>query len=223
MQTAYVLEADGTGGSGQRGIEQLTRLKMQAYENAVTQFTPELLLLSQSIKAQDSIIANVHATQEQQRRQYATLTASNIGFLERNKAMSDLSAKEPSVFWSSLFISLLIILIEIGPILSKLIMPVGPYDIALAKEELTQMAAHENDMRKDKEIVFERKKNIYQKQKEVSDQLVERMTNLQQKHIDEELDKWERGEWNHKDHRASMDEVLKKIKQQYRFGEDDLL
>ncbi|MDX1936201.1 MAG: DUF4407 domain-containing protein [Flavihumibacter sp.] len=223
LQTAYVREADGTGGSGQRGIEQLTRLKMQAYENAVTQFTPELLLLSQSIKAQDSIIANVHATQEQQRRQYATLTASNIGFLERNKAMSDLSAKEPSVFWSSLFISLLIILIEIGPILSKLIMPVGPYDIALAKEELTQMAAHENDMRKDKEIVFERKKNIYQKQKEVSDQLVERMTNLQQKHIDEELDKWERGEWNPKDHRASMDEVLKKIKQQYRFGEDDLL
>jgi Domain of unknown function (DUF4407) len=223
LQTAYVREADGTGGSGQRGIDQLTRLKMQAYENAVTQFSPELQQLSQSIKAQDSIVAAVQSNQEQQRKQYATLTANNIGFLERNKAMSDLSAKEPSVFWSSLFISLLIILIEIGPILSKLIMPVGPYDIALAKEELTQMAAHENDMRKDKEIVFERKKNIYQKQKEVSDQLVERMTNLQQKHIDEELDKWERGEWNPKDHRASMDEVLKKIKQQYRFGEDDLI
>jgi hypothetical protein len=223
LQTAYVREADGTGGSGQRGIEQLTRLKMQAYENAVTQFSPELQQLSQSIKAQDSIVAAVQSNQEQQRKQYATLTANNIGFLERNKAMSDLSAKEPSVFWSSLFISLLIILIEIGPILSKLIMPVGPYDIALAKEELTQMAAHENDMRKDKEIVFERKKNIYQKQKEVSDQLVERMTHLQQKHIDEELDKWERGEWNPKDHRASMDEVLKKIKKQYRFGEDDLI
>ncbi len=223
LQTAYVREADGTGGSGQRGIDQLTRLKMQAYENAVTQFSPELQQLSQSIKTQDSIVAAVQSNQEQQRKQYATLTANNIGFLERNKAMSDLSAKEPSVFWSSLFISLLIILIEIGPILSKLIMPVGPYDIALAKEELTQMAAHENDMRKDKEIVFERKKNIYQKQKEVSDQLVERMTNLQQKHIDEELDKWERGEWNPKDHRASMDEVLKKIKKQYRFGEDDLI
>jgi Domain of unknown function (DUF4407) len=223
LQTAYVREADGTGGSGQRGIDQLTRLKMQAYENAVTQFSPELQQLSQSIKAQDSIVAAVQSNQEQQRKQYATLTANNIGFLERNKAMSDLSAKEPSVFWSSLFISLLIILIEIGPILSKLIMPVGPYDIALAKEELTQMAAHENDMRKDKEIVFERKKNIYQKQKEVSDQLVERMTHLQQKHIDEELDKWERGEWNPKDHRASMDEVLKKIKKQYRFGEDDLI
>jgi hypothetical protein len=223
LQTAYVREADGTGGSGQRGIEQLTRLKMQAYENAVTQFSPELQQLSQSIKTQDSIVAAVQSNQEQQRKQYATLTANNIGFLERNKAMSDLSDKESSVFWSSFFISLLILLIEIGPILSKLIMPVGPYDIALAKEELTQMAAHENDMRKDKEIVFERNKNIYQKQKEVADQLVERMTNLQQKHIDEELDKWERGEWNPKDHRASMDEVLKKIKQQYRFREDDLL
>ena len=32
--------------------------------------------------------------------------------------------------------------IEIGPVLSKLILNVGPYDIALAKEELLQMAEY---------------------------------------------------------------------------------
>ena len=54
-------------------------------------------------------------------------------------------------------------------------------------------------------------------------QLVEKLTKLQQKHIDQELDKWERGEWNAKDHRASMDEVMRKIKEQYQFKDDDLL
>jgi hypothetical protein len=146
-----------------------------------------------------------------------------VGFLERNKALSDLASKESSVFWSSIFISLLIILIEVGPILSKLIMPVGPYDVALAKEELTQMAASENEMRKDKDILFEKKRTFYQKQKEVSGQLAEKMQQLQQKHIDEELDKWERGEWSAKDHRASMDEVMRKIKERYQFKEDDIL
>ena len=72
-----------------------------------------------------------------------------MGFLERNKALSDLSNEESSVFWSSLLISLLIMLIEAGPVLSKLIMPVGPYDLALAKEELLQMAADENSLRED--------------------------------------------------------------------------
>ena len=117
----------------------------------------------------------------------------------------------------------MIILIEVGPILSKLIMPVGPYDIALAREELLQMAADENEMRRSKEVVYEKKKVFYKKQKEMSDDLVMKLTELQKKHIDQELDKWERGEWDPKDHRASMDEVMRKIKEKYHVGEDDLI
>ena len=223
LQTAYVQEADGTGGSGRRGIENLTRLKMEAYTNTFKQATPELAQLEAGIAGQDSIISTAKAGLEDKRKQYETTVKNNIGFLERNKALSDLSEAEPSVKWTSLLLSMLIILIEIGPILSKLIMQVGPYDIALAKEELIQMAAAENDIRKDKEIASAKKKIFYEKQKEMSGQLVEKMTALQQKHIDEELDKWERGEWNPKDHRASMDEVMRKIKERYHYKEEDLL
>jgi hypothetical protein len=160
---------------------------------------------------------------EEKRKQYEISVKDNMGFLERNKALSDLSDEESSVFRSSLLISLLIILIEIGPVLSKLIMPIGPYDIALAKEELMQMAADENAMREDKEVRYERKKVFAEKQKEMSDELVNKLTNLQRKNIDEELEKWERGEWNPKDHRASMDEVMRKIKAQYQFSDEDIL
>jgi len=223
LQQAYVQEADGTGGSGQRGIENLTRLKMDAYTRMQAQALPELIQLEHGIAAQDSIISGARAGMEDKRKQYEATIKNNIGFLERNKALSDLSDEEPSVRWTSILLSLLIILIEIGPIISKLIMQVGPYDIALAKEELLQMAAAENDIRKDKEISYARKKQFYEKQKEVSGQLAEKMTALQQKHIDEELEKWERGEWSSKDHRPSMDEVMRKIKERYQFKEEDLL
>jgi hypothetical protein len=146
-----------------------------------------------------------------------------MGFLERNKALSDLSSEESSVFWSNLLLSLLIIMIEIGPVLSKLIMPIGPYDVALAKEELLQMAADETKMRADKELLNEKKRAFYIKQKQMSDQLVDKLTEIQKKNIDMELDKWERGEWNAKDHRASMDEVMRKIKEQYKVDEDGLI
>ncbi len=223
LQQAYVQEADGTGGSGQRGIENLTRLKMDAYGSAVTQFSPELKQLRAGIFQQDSILNNAKATLEEKRKQYETGIKANVGFLERNKALSDLSTEESSVLWTSILLSLLIILIEIAPVLSKLITQTGPYDIALAKEELMQMAASENEMRKDKELTSEKRKAFYQKQKEISGDLVDKMTALQQKHIDEELDKWERGEWNQKDHRASMDEVMRKIKERYQYKEEDLL
>lgn len=223
LQQSYIREADGTGGSMRRGMDDLTQLKMDAFAAARRQFTPELEELNHSLRLQDSILAAAKVSMEGQRKKYEAEANANVGFLERNKALSDLSEKEPSVFWTSLLLSMLIILIEIGPILSKLIMPVGPYDIALAKEELTNMAASENEMRKDKELVSEKKRSFYQKQKEMSDQLVDKLSALQQKHIDEELEKWERGEWNPKDHRASMDEVMRKIKERYQFKEDDLL
>jgi hypothetical protein len=223
LQQAYVKEADGTAGSGQRGIENLTRLKMDAYQKAFAQFSPELNQLAGGIAGQDSIINEAKGSIEEKRKQYEAAAIANVGFLERNKALGDLSAEEGSVYWASIFITLLIILIEVGPILSKLIMPIGPYDVALAKEELTQMATSENDMRKDKDILFEKKKVFYQKQREVSSQLAEKMQTLQQKHIDEELDKWERGEWSARDHRPSMDEVMRKIKERYRFEEEDML
>jgi len=196
---------------------------MDAYTHLLTQAAPELKQLETGITQQDSIIAGTRAGMEDKRKQYETAVKSNIGFLERNKALSDLSGEEASVRWTSMLLSLLIILIETGPIISKLIMQVGPYDIALAKEELLQMAAAENDIRKDKEISYARKKQFYEKQKEVSGQLAEKMTALQQKHIDEELEKWERGEWSSKDHRPSMDEVMRKIKERYQFKEEDLL
>jgi hypothetical protein len=223
LQQAYVQEADGTGGSGRRGIDKLTKLKMDAYNQAKLQFAPELTAIDNNLRSQDSILANAKSSMEEKRKQYEISAAANMGFLERNKALSDLSHEEASVFWSCLLISLLIILIEIGPILSKLIMHLGPYDIALAKEELLHMANHENEIRKEKGISVEKKKSFYQKQKEMSDQLVEKLTELQKKHIDKELEKWERGEWDPKDHRASMDEVMRKIKEQYKIDDERLL
>ena len=56
----------------------------------------------------------------------------------------------------------------------------------------------------------------------MSDELVQRLSELQKKHIEEELDKWERGEWSSKDHRASMDEVMRRIKERYGVEEGDL-
>ena len=223
LQTGYLQEADGTGGSMQRGIENITRLKQDAFNLARNQFAPELSALEQNMRSQDSIMGTAKASMEDKRKEFEKTAMANMGFLERNKALADLSAEESSVFWASLLISMLIILIEIGPVLSKLIMPLGPYDIALAKEELLNMANEEGEIRKDRNERFEKRRVYREKQKEMNDQLAEKLTQLQQKNIDKELDKWERGEWKPEDHRASMDEVMRKIKSQYQFKEDDLM
>jgi hypothetical protein len=166
LQQAYVAEADGTGGSMQRGIEALTLLKRDAYNNALRQHTPELQELNAGIAAQDSILGNVRSANEVKRTQYEADLAGKVGFLERNKALSDLADEESSVWWSNFLLSLLIILIEIGPVLSKLILNVGPYDVALAKEELIQMATAEQEMHTEKDALLEKHRIIAQRRKQ---------------------------------------------------------
>src|SRR5579871_4963149 len=222
LQQDYIHEADGTGGSKQRGIERLTLLKQQAYNLALQQFSPELKQLAEKISYQDSVLNNNKAVTEQKRKQYEAELNAKVGFLERNKALSDISSQEPSVFWANFFISFLIILIEVSPVLSKLIMNVGPYDVALAKTELMHMAASENEMRRDKELVFEKQKDLYQKKKEASAQMMDMLNALQKKHIANEIEKWERGERNTND-KIQLDEFIKKIKEQYNYNEENIL
>jgi Domain of unknown function (DUF4407) len=222
LQAEYIREADGTGGSLHRGIEKLTLLKQQAYQAAFLQFTPELQQLSNQIGYQDSILTGTTAENEIKRKQYEEAVTVNVGFLERNKALSDLSTDEASVFWANFFISLLIILIEIGPVLSKLMMTLGPYDMALSKTELLQMSTTENEIQRDKELLFDKLSGIYEKKKEMSDDLIQRISTLQQKHINNELDRWERGERITND-KTAIDELLKRLKNQYDFKEENIL
>jgi Domain of unknown function (DUF4407) len=222
LQQAYVEEADGTGGSGRRGIDKLTRLKQEAYLSALQQATPELQQLQQQTRYQDSLIRQANAGRAVKNQQYEAQVTADVGFLERNKALSDLSAHEPSVFWANLLISLLIILIESGPILSKLIMSTGPYDLALARLELKQMAAAEEDMRHDRELVSERKKKVSGQKKEMTGELLQKLSALQKKHVQEELDQWERGE-DKIPRRMPLEEVTRRIRQRYDFREEDIL
>lgn len=223
LQMAYVTEADGTGGSGRRGIEKLTRLKMEAYNKNKSQADPELAEINAAIGRQDSILHSIQSTIDTKRKNYQASLTENVGFLERNKALSDLSDEESSVYWSCLMLSLLIILIETGPILSKLIMQSGPYDIALAKEELVNMADSETEIRRNKAMIFERNKKYYNNRIEVSEELLSQLTATQRKKIREAFERWEKGEEDPNQKRPPLSDVLSGLKNELQFTEEHLL
>lgn len=222
LQASYISEADGTGGSGKRGIERLTMLKLDAFNRNRSQFDPQLGVINASIAKQDSILASIHAAIDQKRKNYQATLRENVGFLERNKALSDLSDEESSVFWTSLLLTLLIILIETGPIISKLIMQTGPYDIALAQEELIHMADAENEIRKNKALVFENRKKYFDNKIEVSDELLSQLNAVQRKKIRDAFDKWEKGEYTEAS-RQPLHDMLSRLKKDLEFSEENLL
>jgi gas vesicle protein len=101
-------------------------------------------------------------------------------------------------------------------------MSVGPYDLALASMELKQMAATEEEMHQDRELVYEKKKSILGKKKEMTAELLEQLSALQKKHVKEELDQWERGE-DKIPGRMPLEEITRRIRKRYDFREEDIL
>jgi hypothetical protein len=88
--------------------------------------------------------------------------------------------------------------------------------------ELLQMAESENEMRRDKDLLFEKLKTLYQRKKEVSDELIEKVTGMQRDQIDQDLEKWKKGEWN-ESNRKNLDTLVRSIKDKYDYKEENIL
>jgi len=220
MQMAYIQEADGTGGSGRRGIESLTRLKMKSYEDKLKTLTPEIESLNAGINYHDSLIRNFRSGIAAESENYKNELQASVGFLEKNKALTDLQDEESSVFWASLLISLLIIIIETGPVFAKLIMPKGPYDIALGSEELLNMAKEEEKIRMKKKVEFERREKFRIMDEERVNGFTGKLTEMQQRIFAEELEKWEKGEKSGITGREDLNSFLNDFKKKYKFGDE---
>lgn len=220
MQMAYIQEADGTGGSGRRGIESLTRLKMKSYEEKLKTLTPEIESLNAGINYHDSLIRNFRTGIAAESENYKNELQASVGFLEKNKALTDLQDEESSVFWASLLISLLIIIIETGPVFAKLIMPKGPYDIALGSEELLNMAKEEEKIRMKKKVEFERREKFRIMDEERVNGFTGKLTEMQQRIFAEELEKWEKGEKSGITGREDLNSFLNDFKKKYKFGDE---
>jgi hypothetical protein len=146
LQRSYVQEADGTGGSGKRGVEAITMLKQGAYRQTSDHYDQSFKIIDSTLRAHNLFLATAEDNLLKDKETFAASVKANVGFLERNKALHDLSNEEESVYYANLMISLLIIILETAPVLAKLLLPIGPYDMALARQELIPMANIEKEL-----------------------------------------------------------------------------
>lgn len=126
-------EADGTGGSKIRNMGPIYKAKIAAAEKA----DQEYLALTESkqpdIDLKKQAIANL---ENNQAVALAELKQVNMtGFAAQLDALGRLTSKSETIWWASLFITLLFICIETTPILAKLMSNRSPYDLVLHKLE----------------------------------------------------------------------------------------
>lgn len=135
-----IQEADGTGGSGQRNLGPIYKAKKRDADLAQQEL--------------DKTIANINPQLENRQEELLTIgsqmnsTNSSLektrldGFAAQMDALGRLGDKSSTIFWASIFITLLFIAIETAPLFVKLMSGRSPYDYRLDQHETMASNSH---------------------------------------------------------------------------------
>lgn len=126
-------EADGTGGSGKVNPGPIYQIKKKNADQA-QQELDELKVFNGLLI--EKIRTDLDMTEQKMKEELDQIEVTDInGVSFQLTALGRLGEKYPSVFYANMFIILLFIMLEIAPILGKLLTPRGPYDDLLEVHE----------------------------------------------------------------------------------------
>lgn len=130
LEQQYFAELDGTGGSGRYGRSVVADSKKEIYDATTRAADQARTTLTTRLQAVLSERATIEGSEADTLKAFrASLGGSaGRGYFSQRSAMVTLADRDPGVWWGLLAISLLVLVIEITPVLIKLLSPYGPYD-----------------------------------------------------------------------------------------------
>lgn len=144
-------EADGTGGSGKVNPGPIYQIKKRNADQAQVELDE---LIAKSDPIDQKIVAELEQLELSKKSDLSQIEVNDInGISFQLTALNRLGDKYDTIYYANVFIILLFIMLEIAPILAKLISPRGPYDDLLE--------VHEKDFESyRKEKVFKSEKSV---------------------------------------------------------------
>lgn len=126
LQQQYFAEMDGSGGSRRYGFSVVAQQKKAVYDAAARTTADARTGLRTRL---DALLSERTRIEDQERSTLAAYRASlGQGYFSLRSAMATLAGREPAVWWGMFAISALILIVEITPVLVKLLSRYGPYD-----------------------------------------------------------------------------------------------
>jgi hypothetical protein len=181
-------EADGTGGSRRYGYSDVARIKEAAANQARQLATETRAKLQQRQQQVQSEMDKLTADLEMQMAAFRQSLSGD--FLTKMTALSDLTSSSTSVWWISAFVTFLIV--EITPVLVKLLSPVGPYDIKL--DAMNSVENAESILKRDtaSRIAVHHYELVEKAERQADDEFLDIRTTLATGELDRKAQQWKK-------------------------------
>jgi hypothetical protein len=194
----YIKETDGTGGSGRIGESAIARVKKAEYLKTDEELQAMKREWDPKAQELEAKLAQVHTADSLKETVYVgTLTN---GFLAQIEALNELTETHPPVKQRYRLIVFIITLIEVMPLLSKILMPKGEYDEKLAAATAQGVAAAKLETETGKELLEHYQSAGLKADKEMVDHIFETTADIRREQADALVKDWrsrEDGQFQH--------------------------
>ena len=129
----FIKETDGTGGSKKIGLKDIAQTKQKAYEKLAADYILKEQQILPRLKSIDSALARTDASIQKEQGAFESLL--NDGFITRIEALNHLVKDNTAVAFRYYLLVAILLLIELMPVISKALLPEGPYDTKVVLRE----------------------------------------------------------------------------------------
>lgn len=136
---AVIGEAEGTSGTNKLGKGPVYDKKWQKYQQSLAEYESNKQNLNSQINDNLKRITVLTKKRDLEQEKIVTEKAKADDIITQLETLDELGKKKPIYAWSSFFITLIFVLIDVSPIIAKLFLKRSLYDCLLDKEEETQL------------------------------------------------------------------------------------
>lgn len=141
----FIKETDGTGGSKKVGLKNIALAKKSIYEKLYADYQNQVAILNPQIKYVDNSLKLLDEKILKEHDAFQSLL--NNGFITRIEALNNLVQSSTAVAFRYYLLVFILLLIELMPVLAKLLLPVGTYELKVRlQEEMEKELAEKNQL-----------------------------------------------------------------------------
>lgn len=141
-QNAFIQETDGTGGSGKLGLKTIAMAKKERADKAEKNYQLAMNRLVPIEHRIDSSLSAIDQNSQEELKRFERLL--NNGFLTQIEALNHLIKSNAALAYRYYLLVALLLLIELMPVIAKLLLPSGTYQAHAKKIEKQEIAGIES-------------------------------------------------------------------------------
>lgn len=184
----FIAETDGTGGSGKIGLKNIAQAKQREYLVLDADYRSLETQIKPQIRALDSMLLLIENNIRKEQASFELLL--NDGFITRMEALNHLVSNSSAVAFRYYLLVAILMLIELMPVITKMLLPDGSYDEKVRLRESLEKELAKNNHKREFDLKEMHNQSAFEENKIFIQQFLNESTGERKEKMKEQLSAW---------------------------------